>query len=178
MGNRPSVSNLTSRYDEFLFAPICEEAGGMRLSVLSALARMNLDPWEEASRLAAMHKAIAQRALVSILDSVPNRNWEPSEAGAIAARLVGLLPQRSDGPTTAATEIAAVRAQRTSYWLVWVCIAIAISILSPHHQATTPNAGDSNSTIGAISQLKGSNANMMLPGVGRSASLAVGRQNP
>jgi hypothetical protein len=150
---------------------------GMRLSVLAALARMNRDPWEGVSRLAAMHKAIAQRALVSILDSVPNRSWEPSEAGVIAARLVGLLPQRSDGPTTAATEIAAVRAQRTSYWLVWVRIAIAISILSPH-QATTPNAGESNSTVGAISQLKGSSANIMAPGVGRSASLAVGRQNP
>jgi hypothetical protein len=61
MGSRPSVSNLTSRYDEFLFAPICEEVVGMRLSVLSALARMNLDPWEEASRLAAMHKAIAHK---------------------------------------------------------------------------------------------------------------------
>ena len=148
----------------------------MRLSVLSALARMSLDPWEEASRLAAMPKAIAQRALVSILDSVPNRSWEPSEAGVIAARLVALLPQRSDGPTTAATEMAAVRAQRTSYWLVWVCIAIAIS-LSPHHQATTPNDGNSNSTVGAISQLEGS-ANIMVPGVGRSASLAVGRQSP
>jgi hypothetical protein len=177
MGSRPSVLNLTSRYDEFLFAPICEEAGGMRLSVLSALARMKLDPWEEASRLAAMPKAIAQRALVSILDSVPNRSCEPSEAWVIAARLVGLLPQRSDGPTTAVAEIAAVRAQRTSCWLVWVCIAIAISILSPH-QATTPNAGDSNSTVGAISQLNGSSANITLPGVGRSASLAVGRQNP
>jgi hypothetical protein len=128
----------------------------MRFSVLSALARMNRDPWEGASRLAAMHKAIAQRALVFLLDSVPNRSWEPSEAGVIAARLVGLLPQRSDGPTTAATESAAVRAQRTSCWLVWVRIAIAISI----HQATIPNAGDSNSTVGAISQLKGSSANI------------------
>jgi hypothetical protein len=111
----------------------------MLLSVLSALARMNFDPWEEASRLTAMPKATAQRTLVSILGLVPNRSLEPSETGVIAARLVGLLPQLRDGPTTAATEIAAVRAQRTSFWLVCVFVAIAISILSPHH-ATAPNA--------------------------------------
>jgi hypothetical protein len=60
MDNRPSVSSFTSRYNHFLFAPICEEANGMRLSVLSALARMDVDPWEEATRLAAMPKAIAE----------------------------------------------------------------------------------------------------------------------
>jgi len=53
----------------------------MRLSVLSALARMDVDPWEEATRLAAMPKAIAERTLVSTLDLVPGRSWDPSEAG-------------------------------------------------------------------------------------------------
>ena len=59
MDNRPLVSSFTSRYNQFLYAPICEEANGMQLSVLSALARMDVDPWEEATRLAAMPKAIA-----------------------------------------------------------------------------------------------------------------------
>jgi hypothetical protein len=36
--NHRSDTSLTSRYDEFLFASICEEANGMRLSVVSALA--------------------------------------------------------------------------------------------------------------------------------------------
>ena len=66
----------------------------MRLSVLSALARMNVDPWDEATRLAAMPKAVAERTLVSILDLVSGRKWNPSEAEVVAARLVRLLPQR------------------------------------------------------------------------------------
>ena len=49
MANQGSALNVTSRYDNFLFAPICDEPGGMRLSVLSTLARMNVDPWEEAA---------------------------------------------------------------------------------------------------------------------------------
>ena len=76
MDDRPSVSSPTSQYDDFLFASICEEANGMRLSVLSALARMNVDPWDEATRLAAMPKAVAERTLVSILDLVSGRRWK------------------------------------------------------------------------------------------------------
>jgi hypothetical protein len=72
------VNNVTSRYDRFLFAPICEEANGMQLSILSALARMDVDPWEEATRLAAMPEAIAERTLVSTLDQVINKSWSPS----------------------------------------------------------------------------------------------------
>ena len=46
----------------------------MRLSVISALARTNVDPWEEAIRLAAMPKAIAEKTLLSILDLVSGRS--------------------------------------------------------------------------------------------------------
>jgi hypothetical protein len=73
-------STLNARYEEFLFAQVCEEANGMRLSVLSALARMNVDPWEEATRLAAMPRAIAEKTLLSILDAVSGRSWKSPEA--------------------------------------------------------------------------------------------------
>ena len=65
----------------------------MQLSVLSALARMDVDPWEEATRLAAMPKAIAERTLVSTVDQVLGKSWNRSETEVIAARLVQLLPQ-------------------------------------------------------------------------------------
>jgi hypothetical protein len=151
MDNRPSVSSLTSRYNHFLFAPICEEANGMRLSVLSALARMDVDPWEEATRLAAMPKAIAERTLVSTLDQVLGKSCHRSETEVIAARLVQLLPQRGEGATVAQTETARVGAQRT-YWLVWLGFALAISLLSPRHQVT--DAGGATSKSGATSQLE------------------------
>jgi hypothetical protein len=56
--HRARFLTLNAIYEEFLFASVCEDANGMRLSVISALARTNVDPWEEASRLAAMPKAI------------------------------------------------------------------------------------------------------------------------
>jgi hypothetical protein len=143
--NRPEFSNLTSRYNDFLYAPVCEQANGTQLSVLSALARQDVDPWQEATRLAAMPKDIAERTLVPLLDMVSGGNWNQSEAEVVAARLVRLLPQLEKAETLTATEIAIsqIRAQRLKYWLVWLGVAIAIAILSPHYQAKTTDAGDS-----------------------------------
>ena len=153
MDNRPSVSSVTSKYDHFLFAPICEEANGMQLSVLPALARMDVDPWEEADRLAVMPKAIAERTLVSILNRVLGKSSNLSETEVVAARLVQLLPQRGEGVTVAPTEAARVGTQQT-YWLAWLGFALAISLLSPHHQATTPDADGSTPKSSATSQLE------------------------
>jgi hypothetical protein len=153
VSNRPSIVNFSSKYDHFLFAPICEEANGMHLSVLSALARMNVDPWEEAARLAAMPKAIIGRTLISTLDSVPGRSWNPAETEVIAARLVRLLPDQGQGGTIVSTATARVGAQRT-YWLVWLGFALALSLLSSRRQATTTDAGDSTSKSSATSQFE------------------------
>jgi hypothetical protein len=148
--NRPSVSSFTSRYNQFLYAPICEEANGMQLSVLSALARMDVDPWQEATRLAAMPKAITERTLVSTLDQVLGKSCHRSETEIIAAQLVQLLLHRGEGGTITPTETARVGAQRT-YWLVWLGFALAISLLSLHHQVTDQDGSTSKSS--APSQL-------------------------
>ncbi len=127
----------------------------MRLSVISALARTNVDPREEATRLAAMPKAIAEKALLSILDLVSGRSWKSPEAAAIVARLVRLLPQAGEAAPLAATATATAPAQRKSYWWVWVGFALALSFMTPHHQATTANDGAATSQAGAPANLKG-----------------------
>jgi hypothetical protein len=44
-------SLLHSDLNDFLFASIGEEQNGVTLSVVSALTRLGVDPWEEAARL-------------------------------------------------------------------------------------------------------------------------------
>ena len=61
------VSALGSEFDNFLFAPIAEEGNGMMLSVISALARLNLDPWQEANNLAGLPGETATKRLASLL---------------------------------------------------------------------------------------------------------------
>jgi len=45
MTRSATVSLQRSEFDDFLFAPIGDEKNGMLLSVISALARLDLDPW-------------------------------------------------------------------------------------------------------------------------------------
>ena len=119
----------------------------MHLSVLSALARTNVDPWEEATRLAAMPAAIAEKALISILDLVSGRSWKSPEAVAVVARLVRLLPRADESGAIAATGtmdaalgIAKAATVQKNYWWLWVAIALALSLVTPHDQAATSSA--------------------------------------
>lgn len=164
MDNRPLTVIPTSRYDAFLFASVCEEANGMPLSVLSALARLNVDPWDEAARLAAMPNEVAEKTSVATFDLVSASIGKPSESEAMAARLVRLLPHGTEGATAAATKIAGVRAQRTVFSLIWVCFAIALSLLSARYHSTTSDAGVSPSPTSSVSRSESPTANSTLTG--------------
>jgi hypothetical protein len=84
---------LHSPFNAFLFAPVADEANGNPLSVLSALTRVGVDPWQEAGRLAGLPRDAAVQALLPMIarasgtDEVRN-----AEARRTATRLVALLP--------------------------------------------------------------------------------------
>jgi len=165
MDHRARFSSLSATYDDFLFAQVGEDANGIGLSILSALARMNVDPWEEAGRLAAMPKTMAEKSLLSALDRVSGRSWNSPEAAAIAARLVGLLPQRgqaaatrSPAPANAAAKAANGRERLTSYWWVWLGFWVAMSLMAPHHQRNSTHAGVVTSTPSATIPSKSSHS--------------------
>jgi hypothetical protein len=153
VNNSPPVSNLPSSYDDFLFASVGEEENGMQLSVLSALARRDVDPWDEASRLAAMSKANAASTLISILDPASKKYLNPSDAQAMAARLVRLLPQGENSVADASTDTARAAALPKTHWLVWLGFGIAISLMSPHHQAPMAKTDGSTTKSDATSQV-------------------------
>jgi hypothetical protein len=94
MPRSASLSLLGSEFDEFLFAPIGEDGNGMRVSVLSALARLDIDPWQEAARLARLPGKAAAERLASLIEALPDRPQVQRHAGTIAADLVALLPRR------------------------------------------------------------------------------------
>ena len=56
-------------FDEFLLAPIGADRTGTGLSVLSALARANIDPWEEATSLAPMYREAAVVRVAALIDA-------------------------------------------------------------------------------------------------------------
>jgi hypothetical protein len=58
-----SASFVSAELSEFLYAPIGSENNGMTLSVLSALTRLNIDPWDEAAQLCELPKHAAATRL-------------------------------------------------------------------------------------------------------------------
>jgi hypothetical protein len=85
-------SLLHSDLNDFLFASIGDEPNGMPLSVISALTRLDVDPWREAARLAALPKTRAVEALASMITRLSIAQSARFDDMVIARRLVGLLP--------------------------------------------------------------------------------------
>lgn len=95
MSLRPEYSLGHSEFNGFLFAVVGEENSGAQLTVLSALARLGLDPWKEAARLSGLTKQAATNALAATIHSLPEGNWKASDIPSIAARLVNRLPKHA-----------------------------------------------------------------------------------
>jgi hypothetical protein len=88
-----SRSRLPCEFDDFLYAPIGEDGDGRVLSVLSALARLDLDPWREAANLARLPGETATERLASLVAKLPDGQSPHREPGSIAVRLIALLPR-------------------------------------------------------------------------------------
>jgi hypothetical protein len=71
----------------------------MLISVLSGLARSDVDPWQEAAKLAQLPEEAATQKLTALISALPDRAPSYDDPRAIAARLLGLLPRlpRFDG---------------------------------------------------------------------------------
>jgi hypothetical protein len=80
-------------FDEFLCAPIGEDRNGTMLSVLSALARLDVDPWQEATSLARMPREAAVVRLNALIDALPHQPASALPSKTSAADLVALLPK-------------------------------------------------------------------------------------
>lgn len=85
------LSRTDSQFDRFLFAPLYED-GETPLSVLSALARQDIDAWQEAARLNQLPKDSAINSFASTIWKTNSERWSPSDASIVAAGLVELLP--------------------------------------------------------------------------------------
>ena len=124
-----------SDLNRFLYADVGVEASGMTLSVLSILARVGLDPWQEAGRLAGLPRAKAIDGLAGIIVTQPASVWNRTDADAIASRLVALLPGRGETVQAISTRSVertvrgALLAMRTDRrWLVAVLLVLLVGL--------------------------------------------------
>ena len=118
-----SVTFFTPEFDDFLHAPVGAKGNEMPLSVLSALSRLNLDPWKEAAELSELSKDTAKKRLASLIARLPGGTWTLVDAKVIAERLIELLPHRSSpkpGGETRSPHVMSVSS------IALICAALAL----------------------------------------------------
>jgi hypothetical protein len=87
--------------DKFLFAAVGDEVDGIPLSIISALTRLGLNPWEETSRLSSLSHREAVEQLARLIAEVPGMFRPLGEARELARHLVKLLPKHDASPISA-----------------------------------------------------------------------------
>jgi hypothetical protein len=125
------VFALTPKFDNFLFASIGEEKNGMVLSVISALARLNLDPWQEASNLAQLPRTTATRRLASLIASLPDGPLSHLDPATTASQLIAHLPRRGDliAPSAETPVRVGTSAILQSQGARCICIALVLMVV-------------------------------------------------
>jgi hypothetical protein len=143
-----SFSPRNVEFNAFLFAPVGDDKNGMVLTVVSALARLGLDPWNEAGRLAGLPRIAATQALARMIAKLPVGDWQSSDLSEIAARLTGLLPTAI---TAASSPVGPSRpsqpvASRAAIWAVVLLLLVGATFTFARHAApdmSLPIAGTS-----------------------------------
>jgi hypothetical protein len=103
MQSAVSVGFFKPEFNDFLYAQIIVEPEEETLSVLSALARLEIDPWLEASELSGLSDENGIQRLARRLARLPGGRWSQEYCNATATRLIKLLPRRAQfGPVVAA----------------------------------------------------------------------------
>lgn len=104
------------------------------MSMISALTRMGLDPWEEARRLAALPAEAAITAVTALIGRVPDVPDIASQSPALAARLVPLLarsrPMQSERQPVGPLAWWLILLQIDRRWLIAAIAAGAFVALS------------------------------------------------
>jgi hypothetical protein len=150
MALRPAYSLMKVEFDNFLFAPVGVECNGMPLSVISALTRLDFDPWEKAAQLSSLAVGDAVQALAPLIARLPVGRWELKDASTIAARLVSLLPRHAPlGPQPAGTHPPENARFQLFVWLICLVLLAAGLFGTMQGGGSSPSNGPSS---GAISQ--------------------------
>lgn len=147
---RLPVAFLGNDYNNFLFASFGADRIGGQLSVVSALARLDMDPWDEAEKLARLSGDSAVQKLLVWMSRLPELSSGFDDRTNTAKRLVALLPQRIMRKTR--TNISGEgRTLPTMLPTVAAVILLALSIMlvgrSQLHQPATPPGAAASSTL-------------------------------
>jgi hypothetical protein len=145
MTHSDSASPMRPEFNDFLFASIGEEKNEMRLSVLSALARLDIDPWREAASLSGLPRKPATERLAALLARLPSSTQ--LDAAATAARLIGLLPQRGGLETLSRKKFFDLNAMTNPQTVIYVVFTAFVLAAIFNASYPSPPVDDARAAI-------------------------------
>jgi hypothetical protein len=140
-----SFASSNADFERFVYADVATEPNGMELSVLSALSRQGLDPWQEAQRLAQLPPFAAADGLAQTLRAVPAVRALRLDVKMIAERLVALLPAQgtiTEGQSPSKLALTPVQVPRALTFLMMGAIfgGLLMPLLMPQQAETVAPA--------------------------------------
>jgi hypothetical protein len=135
-----------SSLNAFLFSDVGTEANGSSLTMLSLLARLGKDPWDEAAAWSRKPKDAAIRSLTDSISRMPPNQQVLDDARLTAARLVTLLPNQAApnaAPRSASSLSPSLATIPKANLYVFVCLALFlafnlwVTVGSMHDAAST-----------------------------------------
>jgi hypothetical protein len=140
-----SVSFFRSEFNDFLYASIGADRNDMPLSVLSALSRLNLDPWQEAAELRDLPKDTATKRLAGLIAQLP-RGPAKEDLTAISDRLIELLPHGTipNAPFENASSLRGMSGIPVAKVLVCAVLGIAALLIIAMSREQSPSGIHNN----------------------------------
>jgi hypothetical protein len=129
---RPDYALSRARYTPFLFTVVGTETSGAQnsgedITVLTALSRIGIDPWEEAARLAVLPRAEAAQSLAATFINLPDTRWALGDAAGTARRIVDTLPplnHRAPPPPGSGIFVT---------WRFWAAGGLVLALVALHY---------------------------------------------
>jgi hypothetical protein len=163
------ITSGGSEYHAFLYAPISEDREGMTLSVLSALARQELDPWTEAARLSQLPQKTAMEQIMGLLELLPGRIVATLDREEVARRLSALLPRHAAPSLFGTLHSPATEERKPTviyfswrYFYLYFCLMMLMNWLMAESRA--PPAASAETSSNTVSRALGSTPPSKNPG--------------
>lgn len=138
-----ATSALESHFDRFLYATVREDPDGTPLTMLSVFARLDIEPWQEAARLAQLPGEAAAPALAALISALPKGCATAPDSATVAARLITLLPRQSERGSAAESvpdraRVAQIPDRATIVARAVLCLIVLVLLLASQWGVLSP----------------------------------------
>ncbi|MDW3118029.1 MAG: hypothetical protein R8G60_09780 [Roseovarius pacificus] len=124
MANPNVLNPHPPEFERFLYASVGEDRNGSLVTVLSTLARLGLDPWQEAAELVTLGRDAARSRLETLLARFRDVPTLTSDHRRVAQDLSQLLPERQTSGSLQPVASTAADGRPGKNGVIWAVLTI------------------------------------------------------